>query len=196
MICMTHHSATWLFSCSRGRQYTVEFGFGEPPDGDGHLFWDRSFPGSHQLAQIPAPAWLASWVIGAHNRVIWHVKILKKALGPYPMCTNCSWIPEWDQDDVQEMADAVPDQPNIVSDGSMEPIPHLDVEVAGVAVFAHFPACVFDSNQWRHAQDLDGKIDGSSHIFAGPLVVYRRCKEPSTGESCLTFRRFPRFISG
>ena len=48
------------------------------------------------------------------------------------MCTNSSWIPEWDQDDVKEMAHAVLHQPNIWSRGSMEPIPHLDVEVAGV----------------------------------------------------------------
>ena len=39
--------------------------------------------------------------------------------------------PFWDQDDVQDMVDDVPVAPNIWTDGSREPIPHLDVEIAG-----------------------------------------------------------------
>ena len=54
-------------------------------------------------------------------------------------------------------------------DGSREPIPHLDVEVAGAGAFVHSPANIFDSNHWGYAQDLDGQQDGSSHIFSGIL---------------------------
>ena len=34
--------------------------------------------------------------------------------------------PLWDDEDAQDMAEAVPDQPNIWSDGSREPFPHFD----------------------------------------------------------------------
>ena len=45
---------------------------------------------------------------------------LEKSLGPYPI-----WHPSWDQDDAQDMADSVPDQPNIWSDGGREPMVDL-----------------------------------------------------------------------
>ena len=45
------------------------------------------------------------------------------------------------------MADTVPDQPDIWTDGSREPIPHLDVEVAAEGAFVS-PVLTFDSNQW------------------------------------------------
>ena len=75
----------------------------------------------------------------------------------------------WDQDDAQDMVDEVPVAPNIWTDGSREPIPHLDVEVAGAGAFVHSPAIIFDSNHWGYAQDLDDPHEGSSHIFSGVL---------------------------
>ena len=42
--------------------------------------------------------------------------------------------------------------PNIWTDGSREPIPHLDVEIAGAGAFIHSPAIVFDSHHRGHAQ--------------------------------------------
>ena len=56
------------------------------------------------------------------------------------MCTHSRRTQLWDQEDAQEIANTVPDQPNIWSDGSMEPILHLGVEVAGAGVFTHRPA--------------------------------------------------------
>ena len=43
----------------------------------------------------------------------------------------------------------------------------------------HSPAFILDCNQWRHAQDLDGRCEGSSHIFAGitsPLQSVQRAE--------------------
>ena len=95
---------------------------------------------------------------------------LEKALGPYPLSTHSAWHPFWDQDDSQDMADDVPVAPNIWTDGgSREPIPHLDLEVAGAGAFVHSPAIIFDSNHWGYAQDLDVPHEGSSHIFSGVL---------------------------
>ena len=65
------------------------------------------------------------------------------------------------------MIDDVPDSPNIWTDGGREPIPHLDVEIAGAGAFIHSFAIVFDSHYWGHAQDLDGPHEGCSHIFSG-----------------------------
>ena len=67
------------------------------------------------------------------------------------------------------MVDDVLVAPNIWTDGSREPIPHFDVEIAGAGAFVHSPAIIFDSNHWGHAQDLDDPHEGSSHIFSGVL---------------------------
>ena len=65
--------------------------------------------------------------------------------------------------------DDVPVAPYIWTDGSREPIPHLDVEVAVAGAFVHSPAIIFDSNHWGCAQDPDDPQEGSSHIFSGVL---------------------------
>ena len=67
------------------------------------------------------------------------------------------------------MADDLPTHPNIWTDGCGEPIPHLDVEVAGAGAFSHSPAIIFDSDRWGHAQDLDGRFEGSSQVFSETL---------------------------
>ena len=68
---------------------------------------------------------------------------------------------------MQDMIDDVPVAPNIWTDGSWEPIPHLDVETAGAGAFVHSLAITFHSHYWGHAQDLDDPHEGSSHIFSG-----------------------------
>ena len=92
---------------------------------------------------------------------------LENALRPYPLFASSVWHPFWDQNDAQYMADDVLDDPNIWTDGSREPIPHLDIEIAGAGAFIHSPAIVFDSHHWSHFQDLDDLHESSSHIFAG-----------------------------
>ena len=67
------------------------------------------------------------------------------------------------------MIDDVPSDPNIWTDGSREPLPHLDVEIAGAGAFVHSLAIIFDSKHWGNAQDLDDPHEGSSHIFLGVL---------------------------
>ena len=94
---------------------------------------------------------------------------LENALGPYLLSASSAWHPFWDQDDVHDMVDDVPVAPNIWTDGSREPIPHLDVEVAGAGAFVHSPAIIFDSYHWGHAQDLDDPHEGrSQHLLRCP----------------------------
>ena len=98
---------------------------------------------------------------------------LENALGSYPLSASSAWHPFWDQDDVRDMVDDVPVAPNIWTDGSREPIPHLDVEIAGAGAFVHSPSIIFDSHYWGHAQDLDDPHEGSSHIFSGILGPFQ-----------------------
>ena len=44
------------------------------------------------------------------------------------------------------MVDDLPNHPNIWTDGSREPILHL--EVAGAGAFVHSQAFIYDSNRW------------------------------------------------
>ena len=74
------------------------------------------------------------------------------------MSNHCTWSPFRDQEDAQDMVGDLPDHPNIWTDGSREPIPHLDVEIDGAGAFSHSPATIFDSNRWGHTQDLDGRF--------------------------------------
>ena len=92
------------------------------------------------------------------------------------------------------MIDDVPDSPNIWTDGSREPIPHLDVEIAGAGAFVHSPVIIFDSHHWGHAQDLDGPHEGSSHIFSGIPGPFSLSKELSIGVSFLLCKLILVFI--
>ena len=101
------------------------------------LLWHGWLPGLTSRSS-GSPWAVASSDLASHN--------LEKALGPYPLSTHSVWHPFWDQDDAQDMVDDVPFSPRIWTDGSREPIPHLDVEVAGAGAFVHSPAVIFDSN--------------------------------------------------
>ena len=122
------------------------------------LLWHGWLPGLSS-GTSGSPWAIASSDLASHT--------LEKALGPYPLSTHSAWHPFWDQDDVQDMIDDVPVVPNIWTDGSRDPIPHLDVEIAVAGAFVQSPAIIFDSNHWGYAQDLDGPHEGSSHIFSG-----------------------------
>ena len=81
------------------------------------------FLGKH-LDLSGAPWAVAASDLACHN--------LEKVLGSHSIST-C------DQEDAQDMDDTVPDKPNIWTDGSREPIPHLDVEVAGAGALHTLP---------------------------------------------------------
>ena len=136
------------------------------------FFWDCTFPPFVELRSQPEFLPLMSndrthwpscllwrgWLPGLSSRTLgtpWAISssdlagsCLENALRPYPLSASSAWRPFWDQEDVQDMVDDVPDDPNIWTDGSREPIPHLDVEIAGAGAFIHSPAIVFDSHHW------------------------------------------------
>ena len=149
------------FLLSKVKKEDINCRFCNAPDNDGHLFWDCTFHPFVELRNNPEflplmnrdrthwPRCLLwhGWLPGLSSRSSgspWAVASsdlashnLEKALGPYPLSTHSTWHPFWDQDDAQDMVDDVPVAPNIWTDGSREPIPHLDVEVAGAGAFIH-----------------------------------------------------------
>ena len=77
--------------------------------------------------------------LGLWRQATLHLMILKRLWAPIlfalTLLGTCL-----DQEDTQDVADSVPDHPNIWSDGSREPFLHLDLEVAGAGALAHLPS--------------------------------------------------------
>ena len=206
------------FLLSQAKKEDIPCRFCGAPDNDGHLFWECSFLPFVELRNNPEflplmnrdrTNWLRcllwhGWLPGLTSRTSgspWAVAsidlachALEKALGPHPLSTHSAWHPFWDQDDAQDMVDDVPVAPNIWTDGSKEPIPHLDVEVAGAGAFVHSPAVIFDSNHWGYAQDLDDPHEGSSHIFSGFLALFSLSRGLNVGGLFLLFKPILAFI--
>ena len=175
------------FLLSEVKKEDINCRFCNAPDNDGHLFWDCAFHPFVELRSSPEflplimnrdpTHWprcllLHGWLPGLTSRTSgspWAIAssvTLKRLWVPTLFLPHSAWHPFWDQDDAQDMVDDVPVAPNIWTDGSREPIPHIDVEVAGAGACVHSPTIIFDSNHWGYAQDLDDPHEGSSHIFS------------------------------
>ena len=101
------------------------------------------------------------------------------SLGACLLHDDAASCPNGDLHAVLDMIGDVPDLSNIWSDGIMEPISHLDIQVAGTGVFTHAPACIYDDSRRGHAQDPDGRFEGSSHMLdsvTGPLQSVQRAE--------------------
>ena len=94
------------------------------------LLWHGWLPGC--LLVLLAPLGLLHQVTLPVLRMLWVYLLSVSSVG---------------QDDVQDMVDDVPVAPNIWTAGGGEPIPHLDVEIAGVGAFVHSEVVIFDINQ-------------------------------------------------
>ena len=81
----------------------------------------------------------------------------------------------WDEDDVQDMVDDVPVAPNIWTDGSREPIPHLDVDVAGTGAFVHSPSFIFDNHHWVMLKILMIRMKAALTSFRVFLALFSGC---------------------
>ena len=206
------------FLLSKVKKEDVPCRFCGAPDNDGHLFWDCTFPPFVELRNQPEFLPLMSkdrthwprcllwhgWLPGLSSRTVgtpWAVassdlasSCLENAFGSYPLSASSAWQPFWDQDDVQDMIDAVPDYPNIWTDGSREPIPHLDFEIAGAGAFIHSPAIVFDSHHWVMFMILMILMKValiSSRVFLVPFSLFR---ELNIGDSFLLCKPILAFI--
>ena len=76
------------------------------------------------------------------------------------------------------MADSVPRNPNVWSDGSRDEDLDAMVGVAGAGAFVRNVPWVFDGRAWGHAQDLN-LDDDAARIFSmvpGPLQTVQRAE--------------------
>ena len=147
-------------------------------DGDGHLFWECSFPPPLQhVRELPEFAGLMSldrsnwprcllghgWLPGLKGvglRVPWALSFddlasfhLERCLGAYPVDLAGAWTPPeyWDASDI---ALEMPDDPNIWTDGSREDFSSLGgLEVAGAGVYLPATEIAFDNSVWGTVEE-------------------------------------------
>ena len=128
-------------------------------DGDGHLFWECSFPPLVELRNCPEflplvgmnkvdwtrfmlwHGWLPGLSGQASRPWAWNVQDvaryrLDSALGCYDPDPASGWSLD-EHFDATDVADSMPDDPNIWSDGSCVTDDLADVSVAGSGVFFH-----------------------------------------------------------
>ena len=122
------------------------------PDGDGHLFWECTFPPLveirenlefHDLIRMDKVHWprcllCRGWLpmlSGVNWASPWALDACESALGQYSTGMVAEWSPSGEYDSV-EAASLVPDHSNVWSDGSLV----LD-EVTGVSSSGGSPVC-------------------------------------------------------
>ena len=64
---------------------------------------------------------------------------LESALGAYPLDPGGDWNPGWDLEDIADLVDGVPGQPNVWTDGSTDEDPDALVGIAGAGALSNTP---------------------------------------------------------
>ena len=177
------------FLLGKSKKEDVPCQFCGGADGDGHLFWECSFPPFCHIREHPEfsslmrldrvgwPRCLAwhGWLPALSPRRIgvpWATALadtvdasLETALGGYPLSLGSNWNPGWDPEDIVDLADDFPATPNMWTDGSRDEDLDALVRVAGAGAFTASVPWVFDGRAWGHAQDLDVAED-ACRIFS------------------------------
>ena len=117
----------------------------------------------------------SSWAVALVDRVD---TALERALGAYPVRLAAAWSPGWELEDVSDLAEDIPPNPNIWTDGSRDEDLDAMVGVAGAGAFVGAVPWVFDDRVWGHAQDLDLDEDaaGIFSMVSGPLQTVQRAE--------------------
>ena len=191
------------FLLGRIRNQVLPCRFCWKPDGDGHLFWDCTFPPLveirenpefHDLMRTDKGYWPRSlhwhgWLpmlTGVNCVSLWAASasesagyIVETALG----CYSSGFIAEWglpDGYDQVEVASLVPDHPNVWSDGSLVLDKVTGVSSSGAGFFAHQSVNLWDDFRWGHAdrvQSDDGFPSCRGFIsVTGPLQSVQRAE--------------------
>ena len=150
------------FLLGKAKKEDVPCRFCGKQDGDGHLFWECSFPPLQHVRDLPEFAFLMSlnrskwprcllwhgWLPGLNGLVgdkPWALSFgdlasfdLESRLGAYPVGFDAAWTPPdyWDADDI---ALEMPEHPNVWTDGSREDFPLLGVSRLLVLVSIYLP---------------------------------------------------------
>ena len=165
------------FLLGKAKKEDVPCRFCGKRDGDGHLFWECSFPLPLPLRDLPEFSFLMSldrskwprcllwhgWLSGLDGMLgdkPWALSFgelasfhLESCLGAYPVDFDAAWTPPdyWDADDI---ASEMPEHPNIWTDGSREDFSSVGgFEVAGAGVYLPASALAFDNLVWGTVEE-------------------------------------------
>ena len=169
------------------------------PDGDGHLFWECTFPPLVEIRENPEfhdlmredkahwprcllwHGWLpmlsgvngaSPWAADASESAFY---LVETALGQY----SSRLVSEWslpDGFDADEVSLRLPDSPDIWSDGGMV----LDSVTGGAGMFAHQSEFCWRDRRWGHVDRVQTVgVDHSCRAFVsviGPLQTVQRAE--------------------
>ena len=159
------------------RGQVVPCQFRGAPDGDGHLFWECSFPPLVEIRENPEfhdimrmgkghwprcllwHGWLPK-VSGVNGASPWAASatdsagsLVASSLGGYSSGLLAGWgLPV--EFDAVEAASLLPDHPNVWTDGSLVLDRVTGVSSSGAGFFAHQPVACWDHRRWGHVDQV------------------------------------------
>ena len=113
--------------------------------------WPRCLAWHGWLPALSPRRFGSPWAVATTD---WIDAALETALGVYPVHPGEVWKPDWDPDDISDLADGVPDHPNIWTDASRDEDLDAMVGSAGAGAYVKEVPWVFDGGAWGLAQDL------------------------------------------
>ena len=164
------------------------------PDGDGHLFWECTFPPLVEIRESPEfhdlmrkdkahwprcllwHGWLPK-LYGVNGASPWAADaseaascMVETASGRYSSDLLCGWSPSDGYDEV-EVAFSLPDHPNVWTDGGLVLDRAAGVSVSGAGFFSHSSEDCWRGNLWAHIDRVC--LDGLVHSCRGFCSVPR-----------------------
>ena len=178
-------------------------GFCGAPDGDGHLFWDCTFPPLVEIRENPEFRDLMRMSKGHWPRcLLWHGwlpmlsgingastwaaspfesagYLVETALGRYSSGLASEWSLR-DGFDADEVSARMPDAPKVWSDGSLIVDSITGVSAAGAGFSAHQSELCWSGRRWGHVDrvltdDVAQSCRGFVSVF-GPLQTVQRAE--------------------
>ena len=183
------------FLLGKAKKEDVPCRFCGKKDGDGHLFWECSFPFSmyaNCLSLLSSCPWIAVGGLDVYFGMVGYLVstvclatnhglcllvsllpfILKGVLGSYPVDFSAAWTPPdyWDADDI---ALEMPDHPNIWTDGSREDYSSIGgFEVAGAGAYLPAAEAAFDNSVWGTVEEYgDARLERCRAFLPVPGVL-------------------------
>ena len=184
------------FLLGKAKKEDVPCRFCGKRDGDGHLFWECTFPPLQHVRDLPEFAFLMTLDRSRWPRcLLWHGWLpglsgmagnrpwassfgelasfhLENCLGSYPVDFSAAWSPPdyWDADDI---ALEMPDHPNIWTDGSREDYSSIGgFEVAGAGTYLPASEIAFDHSVWGTVEEYgDARLERCRAFLPVPGVL-------------------------
>ena len=137
-------------------------------------------PGMGGSPVLLSQEWTLPWAVAAADSVDAALEVsLEVSLEAYPLDAGDIWNPDWDPEDIADLAGVVPAHPNIWTDGGRDEALDVSSGVAFAGVFVKNAPWVFDGRSWGHAEDLYlvddvcriGSVPGWLRRFSGLNIV-------------------------